>query len=535
MKIRILNARAGLRPVRQLGNGWKPLLLFIYIICILPLAAQPMTEKAIDQLVANSMKTFDVPGMAVAIVKDGKVILEKGYGVRSMNAPEKIDQHSLFAIASNSKAFTAAAIAILVDRKVLKWDDRVIDYIPEFRLYSPYVTEEFTVRDLLCHRSGLGLGSGDLMIFPDGNDYTVNELIHNMRYLKPVSSFRSKYDYNNLLFIVAGEVVKRASGLSWNEFIEQNILTPLEMKRTGSNYLRIPDKTNIVDPHAVIDGKLQIIDRHVLPLLDAAGGIYSSVHDLSKWVLMQLNEGNTLDGKQIFTPAVQRDMWSPQTIVRGRTGGPYNSHFVAYGLGWSITDVAGYGQLSHTGGLPGIWTQITLIPELKLGIIVLTNQQCSQAFSSVTDQIKDSYLKVKGVDRVKTYNENFRKSQQNTQEIINKAWAEVKEQQAKGEKTDITPFLGTYKDNWFGEVTIAIQNGKPWFTSKRSPKLTGELVNFKGNTMIAKWTDRTMEADAYVIFDLDYQGEASGFKMKWVSPATDFSYDFHDLTFTKIK
>ena len=510
-------------------------LLAVFFMWLSPLSAQQLTEKEIDDLVSNAMKTFEVPGMAVAIVKDGKVSFEKGYGVRAINSPEKIDQHTLFGIASNSKAFTAAALAILVDRDKIKWNDRVIDYIPEFRLYSPYVTEEFTIRDLLCHRSGLGLGAGDLMIFPDGNDFTIDELIQNMRYLKPVSGFRSKYDYDNLLYIVAGDIVKRVSGLSWNEFVEQNILLPLEMKRTGSNYLRIPDKTNIIAPHAVIDDKLQIVERYKLPLLDAAGGIYSSVHDLAKWAIMQLNEGKTIEGKQLFTAAVHREMWTPQTIIRGRTGGEYNTNSTTYGLGWVVSDVAGYRQISHTGGLPGILTQVTLISELNLGIIVLTNQQCSQAFTSVTDQIKDGYLNVKGVDRVKVYNDNLRASQKRTKEVIDKVWDEVKAQQEKGDKTDIEPFLGTYKDDWFGEVTISLKDGKPWFSSKRSPKISGELFNYKGNTMIAMWTDRTMEADAFVIFELDYQGIASGFKMKWVSPATDFSYDFHDLNFYKIK
>jgi len=515
----------------------KLFLPFVIVVLtgLLPLFAQPLTETEIDQVVTNALKTFEVPGMAVAVIKDGMVVHEKGYGVRSLGSPEPVDPHTLFGIASNSKAFTVAALGILIDRKQLTWDDRVIDYIPEFRLYNPFVTEEFTIRDLLCHRSGLGLGAGDLMIFPDGNDFTMEELIHNMRYLKPVSSFRTKYDYDNLLYIVAGEVVKRISGMSWNEFIEKNIFAPLEMTRSGSTYQRIPDKKNIIDAHAVIDNKLQIVERYVLPICDAAGGIYSSIHDLSKWVAMHLNEGKTADGKEIISLSVHRDMWTPQTLIRGRSGGPYNTHYTAYGLGWNLCDVAGYGQMSHTGGLAGMVTQITLIPELNLGIIVLTNQQCGEAFTSVTDQIKDSYLGIGGLDRVELYNNSLIASQQRTNEVIDKAWSEVKEQQEKGVQMDIEPFLGRYKDDWFGEVTILIKEGKPWFESKRSPKISGELFYYKGNTMIAMWSDRTMEADAYVIFDLDYQGTACGFKMKWVSPATDFSYDFHDLNFYRIE
>src|SRR6188768_3954651 len=191
-----------------------------------------MSSKKIDQLVENTMKTFDVPGIAVAVVKDGKVIHSKGYGVRSLNTKEKVDENTLFGIASNSKAFATASLAMLVDEKKLKWDDKVTDYIPEFRMYNPYVTEEFTIRDLLTHRSGLGLGSGDLMMFPDSNNFTRKDIIHNLRYLKAVSSFRTKYDYDNNLYIVAGEVLARVSGKSWDEFVEERIIRPLGMTKT---------------------------------------------------------------------------------------------------------------------------------------------------------------------------------------------------------------------------------------------------------------------------------------------------------------
>src|SRR6188768_1801102 len=188
--------------------------VFVLMIVITRTYSQPLTSKAIDDLAQRSMKAFDVPGIAVAIIKDGKVIHSKGYGVRSLKTMQKVDENTLFGIASNSKAFTAATLAILIDEGKLKWDDKVIDYIPEFRMYNSDVTEEFTIRDLLTHRSGLGLGAGDLMFWPDSSDFTIKDIIHNLRYLKPVSGFRTKYDYDNLMYIVAGEVVKRVSGMS---------------------------------------------------------------------------------------------------------------------------------------------------------------------------------------------------------------------------------------------------------------------------------------------------------------------------------
>src|SRR5476651_669357 len=206
-----------------------PALVSIICLCMASSStrAQVITPDSVDRLVERALKTFDVPGIAVAIVKDDKIVYEKGYGVRSLASRKKVDENTLFGIASNSKAFTVAAIGILSDEGKLKLDDKVTEYIPEFKLYDPYVTAEFTIRDLLTHRSGLGLGAGDLMIFPDSADFKVKDIIHNLRYLKPVSSFRSKYDYDNQMYIVAGEIVARVSGISWEDFIESRIMQPL--------------------------------------------------------------------------------------------------------------------------------------------------------------------------------------------------------------------------------------------------------------------------------------------------------------------
>ena len=255
------------------------------------LFAQIISSHQIDSVVEKTLKTFDVPGIAVAVVKDGKVIHARGYGVRSLNTGQKVDENTLFGIASNSKAFTVAALAMLIDEGKLKWDDKVTDYIPEFRLYNPYVTEEFTIRDLLTHRSGLGLGAGDLMFWPDSNNFTRKDVIHNLRYLKAVSDFRTKFDYDNLLYIVAGEVVSRISGMSWEDFIETRIMQPLEMKSSAASFQRLKDKSNVIDPHAPVDGKVKVIRRDWSNNANAAGGIYSNLTDMSHWIIMQMENG----------------------------------------------------------------------------------------------------------------------------------------------------------------------------------------------------------------------------------------------------
>ena len=504
------------------------------LVCLIGFGQQ-LSSSSIDSLVDRSMKAFDVPGIAVAIVKDGKVIHSKGYGVRSLNTMQKVDENTLFGIASNSKAFTAAALGMLVDEGKIKWDDKVRDYVPEFKLYSPYVSEEFTIRDLLTHRSGLGLGAGDLMFFPDSSDFVLKDILYNLRFLKPVSAFRTKYDYDNNLYIVAGEVVARVSGQSWDDFIEQRIMKPLGMVHSAASFDRLKDKSDVIDGHAPVDGKVQVIARSSMKVGHSAGGINSSISDLCKWVMLQLNNGKYGDGKQLFSEEVHAEMWTPQTIIPVYSPGPYKTHFASYGLGFFLSDVMGYKQVTHTGGLEGMVTQITMIPELQLGIIVLTNQQEGGAFVSITNQIKDAYFGIKGTDRVAEYSARRNQSLAEAKKLTDSIWHEINEAGKKVGNKDYSLYLGTYQDPWFGDVIISIKNGKLWFDSKRSPKLTGEMFAYKGNSFVVKWRDRSMDADAFVSFGLDENGKASSIKMKPISPLTDFSYDFQDLDLYRVK
>jgi CubicO group peptidase (beta-lactamase class C family) len=518
----------------------KNILLFLFTIVVVKMAAQSqvITSYQIDSLVELTLKTFDVPGIAVAVVKDGQIVHAKGYGVRSLNTKEKVTEQTLFGIASNSKAFTAAALGMLQDEGKLTYDSKVRDFIPEFKMYDPYVTEEFTIRDLLTHRSGLGLGAGDLMFWPDSSNFTRKDIIHNLRYLKPVSSFRTKYDYDNLMYILAGEIITRVSGMPWEEFIQKRILTPLQMTSTAPSFSRVKDKSNVIDPHAPVDGKVQVIRRDWNETANAAGGLYSNVVDISKWIIMQMNAGKYGDNlsQKLFSEDVHADMWSPQTIQQFRGKNAYNTHFTSYGLGWGLSDVKGYKQATHTGGLAGIVTQVTIIPDIKLGIIVFTNQQSGAAFNSVTATIKDSYLGVTGMNRVKDNNDRRLKGEAEAQQITTTIWKNIEEEQKKNiGKKDNASMMGTYTDKWFGDVVILEKNGKLWFQSQRSFLLNGEMFAYKGNTYVVKWTDRSMDADAFAIFTLDSEGKPIGFKMNAISPLTDFSFDFQDLDFERKK
>jgi CubicO group peptidase (beta-lactamase class C family) len=509
-------------------------LLFLSYLCLNSAQAQLSTAE-IDALVNRTLSTFDVPGISVLVVKDKNIVHAKGYGVRSLNSKLPVNENTLFGIASNSKAITAAALGILKEEGILTWDSKVTDFIPEFKMYDPYVTAEFTIRDLLTHRSGLGLGAGDLMFWPDKNDFTKADIIHNLRFLKPVSSFRSKYDYDNLLYIVAGEIVHRASGMSWEAFVQKRIFDPLEIKTAAPSFKLLKDTSNVIDPHFYVNGKLQVIRRDWSENANAAGGIYASTVDMSKWITCLLNEGKygpSLEHR-LFSSETLREMWTPQTLLAVNTPGPYKTNFSAYGLGWVITDVKGHKQMSHTGGLAGIVTQTTLIPDLDLAILVYTNQQVGAAFSAISNTIKDGYLGSKANDDwVDFYKKRVDANKKEADQILAKVEQEINKNASSLQKATFD-VQGKYVDQWFGEAEVTVKNGQLWFTSKRSHNLTGPMHYYKGNTYIVRWTDRSMDADAYLVFSLDKEGIAEGIKVSPISPLTDFSFDFQDLNFKR--
>lgn len=510
----------------------------LFFILVSLMAFSQIEEKKLDELIQNTLKTFDVPGMSVGIIKDGKMVYAKGFGVSSLTTNQKMDENTLVGIASNSKGFTGTALAMLADEGKLNFDDKVTKFIPEFRMYDPYVTQEITIKDLLTHRAGLGLGQGDLMFFPEGGNLTVNDIIHNVRYLKPENSFRNTMDYNNIMFIVAGEVIKRVSGLSWAEFIEQRIMKPVGMKSSFGNYNRAKAAgvKNIIDAHAPVDGKAIQVPHDWNETADAAGGIISNITDMATWADFLMNGFTTKDGKKLVSDKQIQQLWNVQIATPVALKNTYDSNFGGYGLGWFLTDVKGHKQVYHTGGLIGTVTQFTLIPDMKLGIIVLTNQQSGAAFSAVTNTVKDAYLGIEDRNWLKTYGDRMTKVnadfEKGKKEVFAKSAAFSKEKslQPKAEQ-----LVGTYTDAWFGDIVITTQGKTYRIQAKNSPRLKGELLPYTNNTFIAKWDDRSYDADAFVIFTFDENGKAIAAKMKPISDITDFSFDFEDLDLQRTK
>lgn len=494
--------------------------------------AQNIDLSMVDEVVEKTLETFNVPGIAVGIVHNDEVVLAKGYGIANINTGEKVNSSTNFGIASNSKAFTTTAIALLIDQGKINWDDRVKKYIPEFKMYNDYVTENFTIRDLVVHRSGLGLGAGDLMVWPDGHDFTPDDIIQNIQHLKPVSDFRTKYDYNNLLYIIAGVVIERVSGKSWTDFIEENFIQPLNMNRTAASWNTLKDRSNVIVPHVPIDGELKVVDRYTNSIFDAAAGLYSNIDDLIHWVKFQLNYGKTEDGRQLVSEEQMKQLSTPQTLQPNRTTEPYNTLFRAYGLGFQLQDMNGKLEVSHTGGLEGIVTQIIMYPQLNLGIIVLTNQQSGAAFMSISNTIKDFYLGLPEKDWVEHYSELIAKRQGDADQIVSEVWKTVEENKKK-RIAYIDTLVGTYEDPWFGQVEITQSKGKLRLVSKRSSQLQGDMFYYKGDTFAVKWDNAYLHADAFAIIETK-EGKVVGMKILPISPLTDFSYDFQDLDFKKV-
>ena len=495
--------------------------------------AQTGAPQDLDAYAARVLKEFEVPGLAIAIVKDGKVVLAKGYGVRKLGEPTLVDENTLFGIASNTKAFTAAALAMLVDEGKLSWDDAVVKHLPGFQLYDAYVTREMTIRDLLTHRSGLGLGAGDLLWWPP-TDFSRDELVRRLRFIKPASSFRSRYAYDNVLYMVAGQVITAITGKSWDDFIKERIFAPLGMMTSNTSVAAFSSGANVATPHAKFDGRVQATAPQPLDNVAPCGAINSSAAEMAKWLIAQLNRGAIGGGQRLFSERQSREMWSAQTILPLNDPPPHlaplRSNFAAYGLGWGLTEYRGLKTVSHTGGLLGYVSRVTLVPDLNLGVVVLTNQQSGGAFQSLTYRILDHYMNAPATD----WTAAFRKSE----EMGESRAAEVEKEHAAKQAADSKPSLelakyaGRYTDAWYGDIMISLEKNKLVLRFAHTPVLVGDLEHWQYDTFIARWRDRSLEADAFVSFALKPDGGIEQIKMVAVSPLTDFSFDFHDLLFT---
>jgi len=495
------------------------------------IAAKPDLPPDLDTLVARVMKTFEVPGLSLAIVKDGKVLLTKGYGVKKLGEPAPVDAQTLFGIASNSKVFTAVALGILVDEGKLRWDGRVIDYLPEFQMYDPNVSREIMVKDLLCHRCGLGLGAGDLMLWP-ASDLNRKEILRRVPYIKPASSFRSTYAYNNIMYVVAGELLEKVSGMRWEDFVREKIQKRVGMDNSNTSCALVDKEKNVAWPHVPLDGKVVPVKTlYLTENVNPAGGINSCAEDMARWMLVLLNNGKLPDGSQLVSERVMNEITSIATPIPVSKPAPELApaamNFNGYGLGLRIRDYRRYKVWTHTGGLEGYVSQVWLMPEIGLGVTVLTNQESTAAFAALTNQIVDYYLKAPKFDWVEAYKNFTERNAQRSIEEIDRIYASRKKDTRPS--LALQDYAGLYRDDWYGEVEIKYENGELTIQFKHSLELYGKLEHWHYDTFVARWFDRELRADAFVTFHLNHEGAISEVKMLPFSSDVDFSYDYQDL------
>ena len=517
-----------------------PTLRFRVLAALIPAALIPSLAIAqkpaappprFDAYVTSVLETFTVPGVAIAIVKDGKVVLARGYGVRRLGDPAPVDAQTQFGIASNTKVFTATALALLVEEGKVEWDAPVIRYLPWFAMYDPYVTRELTVRDLLVHRSGLGLGAGDLLWWPPST-YDRKEIVRRLRYIKPATSFRSAYAYDNVLYLVAGEVIEAVSGQRWEEFVRTRILDRVGMTHSDVNHSAAGQPGNVAAPHAEVNDTVRPVAPFLSDNTNPAGGIVSGAEDMAKWVMVQLDSGRVADGSRLYSPASTRQIWrevSPEPIPDPPPGLPphLRPNVYGYALGLETRDYRGKLLLTHTGGLPGYVSRVAMLPELRLGVVVLTNQESGYAFNALAYRVLDHYLGVKAPDYVGIYDGLNRQARAQLAKLASDAMGHRDSTSAPS--LPLASYAGTYRDAWYGDVTIAEEHGKLVIRMTRTPSMVGDLQHWQHDTFVARWRDRELRADASVTFALDPDGSIDQAKMAPTSPAVDFSFDFQDL------
>jgi len=506
-------------------------------------ASGVLDPAELDAWVEQVRERFEVPGIAVAVIQDGRIVLERGWGVRELGKPDPVDERTLFAIASNTKAFTAASLAMLDDEGKLSMDDRVIDHLPWFRVSDPYVTGQMRVRDLLTHRSGLGLGAGDLLFWP-GSTLSNEEVVRRLKDVPLKTGLRERYAYDNILYAVATRLIEQVSGQSYADFLQQRFFTPLGMAGTRFNAdaLRPGDKAAI--GHAKADfATLQPTFPLTWHNAAGAGGIYSSVHDMAQWMKAQLAGGTYTDARgkeqRLFSPQRQKDMWSIHSPIPISDPSvpelmPARPDFQGYGLGWVASSYRGEKLVSHTGGWPGMVSRTTLVPGRDLGIVVLTNQEVGGAFNALTLQILDAFFQPEQrTDWISAYAAAADKAKAKA----DKAWQERVAARDAGSKPSLplSAYAGTWRDPWYGDMEIVQQGDALRMRSAHSPLLQGTLQHWQHDTFLVKWDERTLNGDAFVSFALDADGKPREARMEAASDMTDFSFDFQDLVLKPVR
>jgi len=508
----------------------KRLLLSLALLAPVAQAAVPKAE--FDDAVRQTFERYGLPGLAVGVIEDGKVAYVKTLGELEAGKGEPVDADTLFKIASNSKAMTTGVLARLVDQGKLKWDDPVTKYLPQFRMHDPWVTRNMQVRDLLIHNSGLGAGAGDLMFWPEPNKFTRADILNGLQYLKPRYSFRSRYAYDNTLYVIAGEVAAAAGGKPYERLVREEIFEKLGMDRCQVGEWNTAKVGNVAQPHArTREGNRPVrVDGEIAPnqTMMAAGGIRCSLNDMLKWMSMWLDpESGWLSAEQ------RRAVWSAQMPmpVSRRMREWDKSHFSAYGYGWRLSDVDGVWKVAHTGTLMGMYSSLILLPDKRAGIMIMTNGLGEDARTVLGEVLTKHFTAPREKPTVAYYADALEKESGGP---AAPSRAADTSNRTDATAADLAGLLGVYRDPWFGEASVCEANGRIEFKSEKSPTLVGKLSRVGGRNLIA-WDDDSDSYETWADFTPGQGGAPARLALSLADPDADFSFDVHDLDFARVR
>jgi CubicO group peptidase (beta-lactamase class C family) len=508
--------------------------------CVGGAFAQPPAD--FRDRVETLRKQVGVPGMAIAIVENGQVTLAEGFGVKRLGTTDRVDADTIFPTGSTGKAFTVAALGVLVDQGKIGWDDKVIDHLRDFQMYDPWVTREMTIRDLLVHRSGLGLGAGDLLFAPRTN-LSRAESVRRLRFIKPATSFRSGFAYDNVLYMVAGQLIEAVSGETWEKFTAEHVLKPAGMVHSTTDNEHRFAVADRAQPHARTGGELRGIGeqkrlderddlgRNAAP----AGGLAISASDMARWLMIQLDSGRLPDGKgRLFSEAAHEQMWKPVILqpIAPRPDDLKTTQpmFDTYALGWDVRDYRGAKIVWHGGAVFGFLTAVVLIPEKRVGFSIEINSEDGEIINGLMFELLDHYLGAPPNDWPAKF---IAFKQQRTNDALKTYDAAVAKPAEVGPSLPLARYTGTYSDPWYGNIEIALSKNKLTIDFKSTPRMAGTLEHWQYDSFVTRLDDKTIEP-AYVTFALDADGRVERVTMKPVSPLADFSYDYQDLLFKPV-
>ncbi|MCS6816816.1 MAG: serine hydrolase [Blastocatellia bacterium] len=501
-----------------------PILLLVLMSSFRVGLAYPRSPREdlqdLEAYIVRAMREWEVPGLALAIVKNDAVVLAKGYGVKQLGESAPVTERTIFAIGSASKAFTTAALAMLVEEGKLQWDDPVVKYLPDFQLFDPYVTRELTIRDLVTHRSGLE--RADLLWY--GSMYEREEIVRRIRFLKPRWSFRSRFGYQNILYLVAGQVIRAVTGKTWDEVIRERIFQPLGMTASTTSVKALRAATDVATPHARVEDVVRPIPWRDIDNIAPAGSINSNVLEMTEWIRLHLNEG-TYRGRRFWSAAMEREMQTPQTIVRPEP--PYSvlfpeARFLTYGLGWFLHDYRGRKIVEHGGNIDGMSALVVLVPEEKFGFVILTNMNGTLLVHALKYRILDVFFGASPRDWSAEFLQRAKALQEQQQAAVKR----IEEARVTGTQPALprAQYIGTYENDVYGQVSVEEEAGK--LVLRFGPTRVGDLEHWHYETFRVRWRDPLLPR-AFAIFVPDVEGKISELRMR-------ISGLFEDLAFKRI-